>query len=411
MRNEVSRIFPRVVATAVKLAARMARRAKPAAAHERISKRYVPSAASRRPFRSARAGIGRCTAASVIRHASQRECRAALKLPAAVGWHGDAVSYVDQRLLPFDVRVEQARTVDEIAGAISTLAVRGAPCIGVFAAYGVALLRRTIGDDDAFARAAERVRSARPTAVNLAWAVDRVLAASDMLEEARRIHREQEEVDAAIARHGAALVPHGARVLTHCHTGALATGAGGTALGIITEAQRAGKNPTVFVCETRPLLQGSRLTEVELHEAGVECVLHVDGAAAAVMAREGVDLVLVGADRVVANGDTANKIGTYALAVLASHHGIPFYVAAPRSSFDVAIANGASIPVEERPAREVTALGGAEVARSQARVFNPAFDVTPRHLITAFVTEYGLLRPPFQEGIATLRDRAALPAT
>lgn len=290
-----------------------------------------------------------------------------------------------------------------MTGAIETLAVRGAPCIGIFAAYGVALLRKTISDDAAFATAAARVRAARPTAVNLAWAVDRVLGASDMLAEAQAIHREQEAIDTAIARHGSELIPDGARIITHCNTGPLATGAGGTALGIILEAHRAGKAPRVFVDETRPLLQGSRLTEWELRGTGVDAVLQADSAAAIAMAREQIDLVLVGADRIVRNGDTANKIGTYALAVLASHHGIPFYVAAPRSSFDFSIESGAGIPIEERGADEVTSFGGVPVARADANVFNPAFDVTPRHLITAIVTEHGVLRPPYQDSIEVLR--------
>lgn len=323
-------------------------------------------------------------------------------LPAAVAWSGDAITYLDQRALPFEVRLESARTVDEIVGAIEKLAVRGAPCIGIFGAYGVALLRQSIPDDAAFAAAAARVRAARPTAVNLGWAVDRVLVAGDMLAEAQAIHREQEAVDEAIARNGLDLVPQRARVLTHCHTGPIATGAGGTALGIVLAAQRAGKHPHVYVGETRPLLQGARLTELELRLAGVDAVLQVDAAAAVTMARKKIDLVLVGADRVARNGDTANKIGTYALAVLAAHHGIPFYVAAPRSSFDFALESGAGIPIEERDAREVTSFGGARVAEESAQVFNPAFDVTPRHLITAFVTEFGVVRPPYHESIPAL---------
>jgi methylthioribose-1-phosphate isomerase len=365
----------------------------------RVSKPSARRAASTRPYRSVRGAIVRSTVATVIRRAFLPES----KLPAAVAWGGNAVAYIDQRLLPFEVRVCEARNADEIAGAISTLAVRGAPCIGIFAAYGVALLRTTIVDDQRFQEAAARVRAARPTAVNLAWAVDRVLASKDMLAEAQAIHREEEAVDAAIARNGLDLIPQDARVITHCNTGPLATGAGGTALGIILAAQRAGRQPRVFINETRPLLQGSRLTEWELRGSGVDAVLQVDSAAAVAMAREGIDLVLVGADRVVRNGDTANKIGTYALAVLASHHGIPFYVAAPRSSFDFAIGAGADIPIEMRGAREVTSFGDAPVARQDTNVFNPAFDVTPRHLITAFVTEYGIVRPPYHDTIEVLR--------
>ncbi len=337
----------------------------------------------------------RSTAATATRLAFLPES----SLPPAVAWDGDGIRFLDQRALPFEIRVERARNADEIVAAIASLAVRGAPCIGVFGAYGIALLRRTVSDDNAFLAAAARVRAARPTAVNLAWAVDRVLASKDMLAEAEAIHREQEAVDAAIARHGAALMCDRARVITHCHTGGIATAGQGTALGIIIAAHRDGKQPTVFVNETRPLLQGARLTEFELRSAGVEAVLQVDSAAAVAMAREEIDLVLVGADRIARNGDTANKIGTYALAVLASHHGIPFYVAAPLSTFDARIETGADIPIEQRAPSEVTAFRTAPSAHPEARVFNPAFDVTPHHLVTAFVTERGILRPPYREAI------------
>ena len=299
----------------------------------------------------------------------------------------------------------RAKTVEEIESAIRTLAVRGAPCIGVFGAYGVALLRQTIESEDEFAQAARRVREARPTAVNLAWAVDRVLAASDPLAEAQAIHREQIAIDEAIGMHGLELIGKGARVLTHCNTGPLATAGGGTALGVILAAHRAGKKPHVFVDETRPLLQGARLNYLELERAGVDAVLQVDGAAAIAMARKGIELAIVGADRIARNGDTANKIGTYGLAILAAHHGIPFYVAAPRSTFDFSIRSGDEIPIEERAAAEVTSFGGTSVAPEGARVYNPAFDVTPGHLVTAFVTECGIVRPPYGESIADLELR------
>ncbi len=326
----------------------------------------------------------------------------------AVAWDGDAVRYLDQRLLPHEVRYGRARTADEIATAIETLAVRGAPCIGVFAAYGVALLRRTIADDGTFAAAVRRVRQSRPTAVNLAWAVDRVTAAADPLEEANAIHAEQVAVDAAIAEHGLELVAKGARILTHCNTGPLATAGGGTALGVILAAQRGGKKPRVFVDETRPLLQGSRLNYLELQAAGVDALLIVDSAAALAMKEQEIDLCIVGADRIAANGDVANKIGTYGLAIAAAHHGIPFYVAAPRSTFDLTIRSGAEIPIEQRAAGEVAAFAGARAAPEGAAVYNPAFDVTPGHLVTAFVTEYGVLRPPYVESIPTLEFRPAI---
>jgi methylthioribose-1-phosphate isomerase len=327
-----------------------------------------------------------------------------------VAWDGDGVRYLDQRRLPHEVRYERARTVAEIEGAIKTLAIRGAPCIGVFAAYGVALLRRTIADEARFLEAARRVRQARPTAVNLTWAVDRVLGADDPLKEAQTIHEEQIAIDEAIAENGFELIPKNARIVTICNTGPLATAGGGTALGVIIGAQRGAKNPHVFACETRPLLQGARLNYLELSQAGVDAVLMADSAAAIAMKRKGVDLVIAGADRVASNGDTANKIGTYALAILAAHHGIPFYIAAPRSTFDFTIASGDEIPIEERSAEEVSSFAGTRVAPEGAAVYNPAFDVTPGHLITAFVTECGIIRPPYVESIPDLELRPRVPA-
>ncbi len=328
----------------------------------------------------------------------------------SVSWDTDAVAYVDQRLLPHETRRVRAQTLDEIVAAIKSLAVRGAPAIGIFGAYGVALLRGALPDDDAFARAARRVRNARPTAVNLAWAVDRVLGSSDALAEAHAIHREQIAIDAAIADAGLDLIAKNAKIVTHCNTGPLATAAGGTALGVIVNAHRAGKNPHVFVDETRPLLQGSRLTYFELAQAGVAATLQVDGAAAIAIQRKGIDLVIVGADRIARNGDTANKIGTYGLAILAAHHGVPFYVAAPRSTFDFAIASGDNVEIEERAASEVIAFGDCAAAPRDAQVYNPAFDVTPGHLVTAFITEYGIVRPPYLESIPALADRPSFGA-
>lgn len=326
----------------------------------------------------------------------------------AIRWTGDAVEYLDQRLLPHEELLRRAATVDEIETAIKTLAVRGAPCIGVFGAYGIALLRRLLSEDEAFQAAALRVRNARPTAVNLMWAVDRVLASPDMLAEALAIHEEQRVIDDRIAQAGAELIKRDARILTHCNTGPIATAGGGTALGVIIAAAKAGKAPHVFVDETRPLLQGARLTYYELEQADVDATLIVDGAAAITMQRKGVDLVIVGADRIACNGDTANKVGTYSLAIAAAHHGIPFYVAAPRSTFDFTLRSGADIPIEERPADEVTTVGGTRVAPQGAMAFNPAFDVTPGHLITAFITEYGVIRPPYIESVPDLAYRPKL---
>ncbi|HVA26810.1 MAG TPA: S-methyl-5-thioribose-1-phosphate isomerase [Candidatus Baltobacteraceae bacterium] len=335
----------------------------------------------------------------------------------AVTWDGDAVAYIDQRLLPHEVRRVRAQSVEELEDAIVTLAVRGAPCIGVFGAYGVALLRARIASDTEFLVAAARVRNARPTAVNLAWAVDRVLRQAQddttgekMLEEARAIHREQVAMDVAIADAGLDLIPKNAKILTHCNTGPIATAGGGTALGVIIHAARAGKKPHVYVDETRPLLQGARLTYFELMQAGVDATLQVDGAAAIAMKNKKVDLVIVGADRIARNGDTANKIGTYGLAILAAHHGIPFYVAAPRSTIDFAMESGDAIQIEERKPQEVTSFGGTRVAPEGANVYNPAFDVTPGHLVTAFVTEYGVIRAPYLDSIPALELRPRIGA-
>ncbi len=311
-----------------------------------------------------------------------------------------AVGYVDQRALPREVLESHASDVDAVVGAIATLAVRGAPAIGVFAAYGVALARELAPGDAAFREAAARIRAARPTAVNLAWAVDRVLAAGPgrYLDEAHAIHAEQRAVDLAIGRYGAELLPQSGAVLTHCNTGPLATAGHGTALGAIIAAHEAGKRLHVYADETRPLLQGARLTMFELARAGVPATLIADAAAAATMRAKDVAAVIVGADRIAANGDTANKIGTYGLAIAAAHHGIPFYVAAPRSTIDFELRDGRGIAIEERAASEVSPF-------ENVPAYNPAFDVTPGHLIAAIVTEYGIARPPYHESIPDLATR------
>ena len=322
-------------------------------------------------------------------------------------WYdGDAVGYLDQRALPRAVVRERATTVDDVVEAIRTLAVRGAPAIGIFGAYGVVLARRLhAADTAAFEAAAARIRAARPTAVNLAWAVDRILATAPGAElaEAVRIHDEQRDVDRRIGEAAIDLFPASGNVLTHCNTGPIATGGDGTALGCFVAAHRAGKQLHVFVDETRPLLQGARLTMFELREAGMPCTLIVDSAAAITMQRKAVRAVVVGADRIARNGDTANKIGTYGVAIAAAHHGIPFYVAAPRSTFDFALASGDLIPIEERAADEV------RIAHDDP-VFNPAFDVTPGRLITGIITEYGVLAPPYTDSIADLEHRPSLSA-
>jgi len=323
-----------------------------------------------------------------------------------------AVGYVDQRALPGELVRASARNVDEIVAAIATLAVRGAPAIGIFGAYGVALAALQHSGAADFAAAAARIRAARPTAVNLAWAVDRVLAAprAAYLDEARAIHDEQRAVDRAIGEHGAALLPAAGAVLTHCNTGPLATAGFGTALGVIVAAHEAGKRLHVYVDETRPLLQGARLTTFELAQAGVPATLIVDGAAAATMRAKAIAAVIVGADRIARNGDTANKIGTYGVAIAAAHHGIPFYVAAPRSSIDFSLADGSAIHIEERSSDEVRRFGGNATAPPETHAYNPAFDVTPGRLIAGIVTEYGVARAPYEDSIPDLATRPSFGA-
>ncbi|MFZ4185488.1 S-methyl-5-thioribose-1-phosphate isomerase [Streptomyces pseudogriseolus] len=334
--------------------------------------------------------------------------------PSGVGgpslrWTEEGISVVDQRALPHEVRRLRLRTVDEVIDAIRSLAVRGAPAIGLTGALGVALSvrRNTAADgsvDEAAVRAdAERIATARPTAVHLTWAVARVLerlpdGPDAVLGTALRMIDEDVTANRgaalAAAELVAGLVPdRPLRLLTHCNTGRLATAAGGTALGTVLELAARGRVAEVLVDETRPLLQGARLTAWELGEAGVPYRLCPDSAAAAAMARSMVDCVLVGADRVAANGDTANKIGTYALAVAAARHGIPFVVVAPESSWDPTLPDGTGIVIEERDADEVTSVAGVRVAPEGATVFNPAFDVTPAELITAVVSEARVLRP------------------
>jgi methylthioribose-1-phosphate isomerase len=301
----------------------------------------------------------------------------------------DRVVLLDQRRLP-DEEVElECRTAAEVAEAIRTLAVRGAPAIGVAAAYGYALAVAR-GEDPG---EAERVlRTSRPTAVNLAWALDRMLD-DPSAEHARRIHEEEVDRCRRMAAHAVDLFPPGTRALTHCNTGGLATGGYGTALGALRAAWERELVEFVWADETRPLLQGSRLTAWELETLGIPHAVIADSAAASLMAAGEVDCVVTGADRIAANGDTANKIGTYSLAVLAEHHGIPLYVVAPTSTVDLATDTGDEIPIEERDPGEVT-------ARFAAR--NPAFDVTPGELITAIVTEVGVHRQPYSLSLAAL---------
>jgi methylthioribose-1-phosphate isomerase len=339
-----------------------------------------------------------------------------------VEWRGDAVAILDQRALPHVETVLECRTVGEVAEAIRTLAVRGAPIIGVAAAHGMALAATVSRQTRArpllreLEGAAALLKAARPTAVNLAWAVDRMMAVAtagccsvgstlqrvheDMVAEALRIEAEDRDACAAIGSFGQELVPDGANVLTHCNTGMLCTAGIGTALGVVIAAHRAGKRPHVWVDETRPVLQGARLTAWELGRLGIPRTLIADGAAGSLMARGRVDLVIVGADRIAANGDVANKIGTYPLAVLARHHDVPFHVAAPVSTIDPHTADGEGIPIEERDPAEVTSPMGVDVAERGTPAANPAFDVTPAELITSIVTDRGVLRPPYGAALA-----------
>ncbi len=311
----------------------------------------------------------------------------ALEPQQIIRLEADRVVLLDQRGLP-DQEVElECRSAAEVVEAIRTLAIRGAPAIGIAAAYGYALAARRGEDLDA---AAAALAAARPTAVNLAWALREVRAAADPAARAREIHREEVERCRQMAEHAASLLFPNTRALTHCNTGGLATGGYGTALGALRAAWEKGLLERVVVDETRPLLQGSRLTAWELEAAGIPHAVIADAAAAHMMAAGEVDCVLTGADRIAANGDVANKIGTYALAVLAAHHGIPFYVVAPTSSLDPETPTGADIPIEERSPEEVT-------ARFPAR--NPAFDVTPAALVSAIVTEEGVHRPPYDESL------------
>lgn len=303
-------------------------------------------------------------------------------------WEEGTLMVLDQRRLPAEEAWLRCETVEQVAGCIRKLAVRGAPAIGLAGAYGVALAARA-GEDPKDAAAV--LRETRPTAVNLGWAIDRALAADDPLALAKRLHHDQLQADRRLADLGAERFEKGDRALTHCNTGALATGGFGTAGGVLRAAWQQGRLAQVWVDETRPLLQGARLTAWELQRAGIPFKVIADSAAGGLIARGLVDRVVVGADRIAANGDVANKVGTYPLAVLAARHGVPFYVAAPVSTIDPGMPSGAEIPIEERDPAELTGDGDA---------FNPAFDVTPAELVAAFFTEAGVLEPPYEESIA-----------
>lgn len=317
----------------------------------------------------------------------------------AVRWKGDRLELLDQRTLPDETVYVTCRTAAETAAAIKDMVVRGAPAIGCAAAFGIALDARRGAD---LAAAEAILAQSRPTAVNLFWALERMRGAVNPETEALAIHAEDLAACRAMGAHGAALIPDGARIMTHCNAGALATAGHGTALGVIRSARDAGKSVSVIANETRPYLQGARLTAWEMVQEGIPVTLIADNMAGHLMSCGEVDLVIVGADRIAANGDTANKIGTYTLAVLAQRHGLPFYVAAPISTFDASLENGLQIPIEERASAEVTGYGGKRWAPQGVRVRNPAFDVTPAELITAIITEKGVVTGPSLERVRTL---------
>jgi methylthioribose-1-phosphate isomerase len=328
-------------------------------------------------------------------------------IPPTIEWHRDRVRLVDQRALPARLRFLECRDVDALVAAIRSLAVRGAPALGAAGAFGVALAAGAPGATRRDVRNAARLLvGARPTAVNLGWGVRRALdayladGAAAALAEAQRIAADDVARNRALGAHGASLIGDSMRVMTQCNAGALACVGYGTALGIVRAAVERGRKVSVWVPETRPVLQGARLTAWELDRLDIPATLVTDNAVASIFARGDVDLVVVGADRIAANGDVANKIGTYGLAVLARAHDVPFVVAAPVSTIDLSTPTGADIEIEERAPDEVTTVGGRRIAPDGVRVHNPAFDVTPARLVSAVVTEVGVARRPFGRSLA-----------
>ena len=340
-----------------------------------------------------------------------------------VEWKNGVVRMIDQRELPHRLVVAEFSDYREVARAIREMVVRGAPAIGAAAAFGLALAarqslaktRRELLAD--LEEAADVLRATRPTAVNLSWAIERMLARARSLEqggveeivralerEAQAIADEDVETNRRMGAYGAELIEDGDNILTHCNTGALATVDYGTALGVIRTAHEQGKRIHVWVDETRPRLQGARLTAWELMRLGIPMTLIADNAAGHLMRTGQVDIVLVGADRIARNGDVANKIGTYKLAVLAKENGIPFYSVAPTSTIDLSIASGEEIPIEERDPQEVTHIGGVPIAPEGVRAYNPAFDVTPHRYITGIVTEKGIVYPPFDQNLRRIKE-------
>lgn len=335
----------------------------------------------------------------------------------AIRWEGNTLYLLDQTRLPVQEDWIAYTDFRAVARAITDMVVRGAPAIGITAAYAYCLAALEFRNTPDFAAAmdqAEQVLAAsRPTAVNLFWALRRMAdclkangstpeAIDVLIREAQAIHEEDVEMNRTLGDFGAAVVPAHARILTHCNAGSLATGGYGTALGVVRSAFNQGKVDMVYADETRPLLQGARLTAYELVHDNIPCTLITDNMAGFLMAQGKVDLVILGCDRMAANGDFANKIGTYSVAVNARYHGIPFYTALPSSTIDLSIEDGSGIPIEERPGVEVTHLAGVQTAPEQVRTWNPAFDVTPHQLLTGIITERGVIYPPFKENLAKL---------
>ena len=333
-----------------------------------------------------------------------------------IAWANGTLRLLDQTRLPLEEIIVEARGYLEAVEAIRTMRVRGAPAIGVTAAYAVAMAARDldVSDRDTFlqrlAEAGAEIKTARPTAVNLMWAVDRMMGIADseadintaktrLLEEATRIETEDEEINRRLGSHGIELMPDGGSVLTHCNAGALATAAYGTAVGVIRAGWEDGKRFKVFNTETRPFLQGARLTAWEFKKLGIPSTLVVDSAAGMLMRRGDIGCVITGADRIAANGDTANKIGTYTLAVLARENNVPFYIAAPISTVDMSLSDGDQIEIEQRSSSEVTEFRGIQVAPQGVEALNPGFDVTPAKYVSAIITEAGISRPPFTNSL------------
>ncbi len=335
-----------------------------------------------------------------------------------IKWEGEAVAILDQRILPHREKFLLCQTPEQVIRAIKTMAIRGAPAVGVAGALALALGARSIQTEDPkefrrrFTKICGKVREARPTGANLGWAVQRVHSIvvenpkakvselqESILAEANAILKEDIATNVEMGRWGREVVPKGARILTYCNAGALATADYGTALGVIRAAFEADPTLSVYSCETRPFLQGARLTAFELKRAGIPVTLITDNSVGSLMSRGMIDVVIVGADRIAANGDTANKIGTYMVAVLAWTHSVPFYIAAPRSTIDPGLQDGSGIPIEQRDPNEVTNLNGKRIAPQGVSALNPAFDVTPGKYISGIITEVGVLRKPFAKTI------------